>query len=148
MVGVFFVNNWLWTWKSGNYFVYLLCKKWYMTRKEIAKQAIQVYNKVINYYGESKYHDTLPDINLESKIHPKDPQDLIGEYCPIYNEITLYWKNIPSTEVLIRVLVHEYQHYLQSPTWMTRYWNMGHEYGTHPYEVQAWNEEENWVKFV
>jgi hypothetical protein len=42
-----------------------------MTRKEISKQAIQVYNKVINYYGESKYHDTLPDINLESKIHPK-----------------------------------------------------------------------------
>jgi hypothetical protein len=30
---------------------------------------------------------------------------------------------------------------------MTRYWNMGYEYGTHPYEIQAWNEEENWKKF-
>lgn len=119
-----------------------------MTRKEISTQALQFYNKVITHYGESNHHDTIPDINLESKMCPHIPQDAIGEYCPVYNEITLYWKNIPSTEILIRVLIHEYQHYLQSPSWMTRYWNMGYDYGTHPYEVQAWDEEEKWKRFL
>jgi len=34
-------------------------------------------------------------------------------------------------------MVHEYTHYLQDPKWMTRYYNMGYTYKTHPYEIQA-----------
>ena len=121
-----------------------------MTRKEIQKITEKIYNQVIDYYGESNHQDDVPYIAIEDTPYSdsKVPKDLYGEYCSMMNEITLYWKNIPSLEVLIRTLVHEYQHYLQSPSWMTRYYKMGYGYNDHPYEVQAFNEEENWKMFV
>ena len=78
----------------------------------------------------------------------KVDDELYGEYCFMMNEITLYWKNIKNIELLTRTIVHEYQHYLQSPSWFTRYYNMGYNYNDHPYEVKAFNEEETWLKFV
>jgi hypothetical protein len=60
------------------------------------------------------------------------------------NEITIYYNNIGSLEELIRTVIHEYQHYLQSPSWMTRYYKMGYDYSNHPYEIAAYKEEENW----
>ena len=121
-----------------------------MTRNEILEVTEKVYNKVMDYYGESKHHQTPPYIAIEDTPFSDEevPKDLYGEYCSMMNEVTLYWKNIPSLEVLIRTLVHEYQHYLQSPSWMKRYYNLGHTYDTHPYEVAAFNEEENWKTFV
>lgn len=121
-----------------------------MTRKEIQRITEEVYNKVINHYGESKYHEDVPFVAIEDTPYSDAdvPKDLYGEYCGMMNEITLYWKNIPSLEVLIRTLVHEYTHYLQSPSWMKRYYNMGYNYNDHPYEVQAFDEEENWKLFV
>ena len=121
-----------------------------MTRQEIQAVTEEVYNKVIEYYGESKYHKHLPYVSIEDTPYSDDvvPKDLDGDYCHMINEVTLYWKNIPSLEMLIRTLVHEYQHYLQSPQWMVRYYKMGYNYNNHPYEVQAFNEEENWKRFV
>jgi len=121
-----------------------------MTRKEIQQVTEEVYNKVIEKYGESKYHNHLPYVAIEDTPYSDEevPKDLYGEYCSMLNEITLYWKNIPSLEVLIRTLVHEYQHYLQSPSWMKRYYTMGYNYNDHPYEVAAFNEEEKWMEFV
>ena len=36
-----------------------------MTRKEIQAVTEEVYNKVIEYYGESKYHKHLPYVSIE-----------------------------------------------------------------------------------
>jgi hypothetical protein len=120
-----------------------------MNQSEIQKIVFEVYEKITKHYGESKHQKSTPYIVFEdSPYDDADDKDLIGEYCSMMNEIVVYWKNIPSSEVLIRTMVHEYQHYLQSPSWMTRYYNMGYGYNDHPYEVQAYNEEENWVKFV
>ena len=121
-----------------------------MTRKEIQAVTEKVYNKVTKRYGESNHHQTLPYVTIEDTPYSDEevPKELYGEYCSMFNEITLYWKNIPSIEVLIRTLVHEYQHYLQSPSWMTRYYKMGHIYNTHPYEVAAFGEEERWMEFL
>lgn len=121
-----------------------------MTRTEIQTVTEEVYNKVIEYYGESTHHEYVPFVAIEDTPYADEdvPKDLYGEYCSMLNEITLYWKNIPSMEVLIRTLVHEYQHYLQSPAWMTRYYKMGYGYNDHPYEVAAFNEEENWKNFI
>ena len=33
------------------------------------------------------------------------------------------------------------KHYLQSPSWMKRYYDMGYEYNNHPYELEALEEE-------
>ena len=121
-----------------------------MTRKEIQEVTEKVYNNIINKYGESKYHDSLPFVAIEDTPYSDEevPKDLYGEYCAMLNEITLYWKNIPSLEMLARTLVHEYQHYLQSPSWMNRYYKMGYNYNDHPYEVAAFNEEENWMQVI
>lgn len=120
-----------------------------MTQKEIKKIVFEVYEKITKHYGESNHQQSIPYVVFEdSPYDDADDPDLIGEYCSMMNEIVVYWKNISSPEVLIRTMVHEYQHYLQSPSWMTRYYKMGYGYDNHPYEIQAYNEEENWVKFV
>jgi len=121
-----------------------------MTRKEIQQVTEEVYNKVITHYGESNHHTYPPFVAMEDTPYSDEevPKDLYGEYCSMLNEITIYWKNIDSLELLIRTLVHEYQHYLQSRIWMKRYYNMGYNYNDHPYEVAAFNEEENWKLFI
>ena len=55
----------------------------------------------------------------------------------IENSLIIYPNHIHTYDDLIETVIHEYQHYLQSPTWMERYYNMGYDYQTHPYEVQA-----------
>lgn len=103
------------------------------------------FTKVIEKYGVSKFQETTPYLSIEdSPYDDADDPDLIGEYRADLNEIVIYHKNIKSIEELIRTLVHEYQHYLQSPSWMTRYYNMGYSYSDHPYELAAYAEEENW----
>ena len=113
-----------------------------VTRKDIKKHIEKYLPVVENHYGDSKHHSTTPYVYISNDVIG----DVKGEYCYLLNEITVYWKNITSLEELIRTIVHEYQHYLQSPSWMTRYYNMGHDYESHPYEVAAYNEEENWKK--
>lgn len=112
-----------------------------VTVRDIKKYTEKYLNVVEKHYGESKHHSHTPHIYL---CNDKIKEDTKGEYCFLFNEITIYLKNIGSHEELIRVLIHEYQHYLQSPSWFSRYYKMGYEYDNHPYEVAAYKEEENW----
>jgi hypothetical protein len=116
---------------------------------DIEKIINEVFPKVINHYGWSKHFDTTPHIMIEDSPYDDiDDPDSIGEFCSMGNELVIYWKNIKSKEDLIRTIVHEYQHYLQSPIWMKRYYNMGYNYSDHPYEIAAYKEEENWKMFI
>lgn len=120
-----------------------------MKRTEIQSITEKVYEKVVSYYGKSKHFNTTPWVAIEdSPYDDADDADLIGEFCSMGNELVIYWKNIKSKEDLIRTIVHEYQHYLQSPSWMKRYYNMGYGYSNHPYEIAAYKEEENWKNFI
>lgn len=113
-----------------------------MTKDKVDTYCYDILDKVISRYGYSKYHPTVPylvlDGNKKEVIH--------GEYCSVLNEIVIYYLNIESIEQLKRTIIHEYQHYLQSPVWMDRYYKMGHTYQTHPYEIQAYKEEDNWIQ--
>jgi hypothetical protein len=113
-----------------------------VTKQDIAELTSKYIEVVEKYYGESNHQETTPYVCVADC----DFDDIKGEYCHLFNEIIVYWENICSLEELIRVIVHEYQHYLQSPSWMTRYYKMGHSYNSHPYEVAAYAEEENWKK--
>jgi len=113
-----------------------------VTPEELVEITSKVLTEVENTYGFSNYQPSLPHIYLSGD----DIDGTKGEYCFIINEITLYYTNINSMEELIKTLIHEYQHYLQSPSWFTRYYNMGYSYNDHPYEVQAYKEEEKWEK--
>lgn len=108
--------------------------------KEIDILAKNILTIIEKEYGYSKHHICTPYLEIQDDFEI----DSKGEYCYLQNEITIYRNNIRDTEELTRTLIHEYQHYLQSPTWMTRYYIRGHNYLTHPYEIQANREESNW----
>ena len=71
-----------------------------------------------------------------------------AEYDRIDNTIIIYWPKMVDKETIIKSLIHEYQHYLQSSSWMKRYYNMGYNYNNHPYEVAATKAESNWKTFA
>jgi len=114
--------------------------------KSVKKFVDTNYRKVIKYYGVSKFYDTTPYIIIKNR----DPfrKESLAEHCWIDNEIILYAFNLTSEKDIIQALIHEYQHYLQSPTWYKRYYLLGHSYNGHPYEIQARKEEENWLKVL
>lgn len=122
-----------------------------MSKKEVTELAIYYLHAISEHYGESKFHDTTPHLSIEDSPFDEsnEQHDGFGEYSFDYmNELIVYWKNITSEEDLIRTLVHEYTHYLQSPSWYKRYYHMGYGYNTHPYEVSAFKAEEDWAKFL
>jgi hypothetical protein len=64
------------------------------------------------------------------------------------NEISIYYPNMKSKKMVIQTLIHEYIHYLQSPIWFKRYYNMGHDYVSHPYEKEAISFEKDYKLFM
>ena len=127
-----------------------------MKLKTIQKIVQEVYPKIEKYYGFSKFQECTPYIDYETSIYSRlsgednmeGEQNPDAEYCSMENAIFIYYPKMKSKKHLIETLVHEYQHYLQSPSWMKRYYNMGYNYNDHPYEVAAYDEEKNWKKFV
>lgn len=121
----------------------------YMNKGDITHLVHKYFDKISSYYGDSKFQSETPWLVIEdSPYSDSDDSDLIGEYCSMHNELIVYWKNIKSTEDLVRTLIHEYQHFLQSPSWMTRYYKMGYGYNNHPYEVIAYTKENEYKLFI
>ena len=130
-----------------------------MTLKDIKNIVNEVYPKIEKYYGYSKFFpEVTPYIEYETSIYGRlsgeEDDGSMGEESPdaefdrIDNSIVIYYPKIKSKRHIVETLVHEYQHYLQSPLWMKRYYTMGYNYNDHPYEVQAYNEEKNYKLFI
>lgn len=119
-----------------------------MHLKTTRRLAEKYLENCIDVYGHSKFHESTPYLEFQPYVHSVYTEDdnPHAEYIFDYNTIVLYYKNLKDAEDLARTIVHEYQHYLQSPSWMTRYYNMGYSYSDHPYEVAAYSEENNWKK--
>ena len=119
-----------------------------MNKKEVERLAEKYLDRTIDLLGESKYHPHTPYLVVEYSPESTGVDNLWkGEFEPEDNEIIIYTKNITSKSDLAKTIVHEYAHYLQDPKWMTRYYNMGYTYNTHPYEKQAFLMEDlNWFK--
>ena len=126
-----------------------------MKLKTIQKIVNEVYPKIEKYYGFSNFHECTPYIDYENSIYARlsgddnmeGEQNPDAEYCSMENTIFIYYPKMKSKKLIIETLVHEYQHYLQSPSWMTRYYKMGYDYNNHPYELAATAEEKNWKTF-
>lgn len=76
---------------------------------------------------------------------PKDEHErfIRGAYYSEDNKIHVYHVNCKTINDIIKTIIHEYTHYLQS---MKKYWEMykTHYYSTHPYERQADRNEEKY----
>ena len=64
-----------------------------------------------------------------------------AEYDHDENVISIFYPKMRSKQHVIMSLIHEYTHYLQSPSWHKRYYTMGYNYFNHPYEVAALEAE-------
>ena len=122
-----------------------------MMIKQIANK---IYPQIKEYYGVGKLPP--PTIEIHKNIYARfsgepemeggDPAE--AEYDYKENKIFLYSDFINCNEDIIRGIIHEYVHYLQSESWMKRYYNMGYSYENHPYEISAKKAEENWKTFA
>mgnify|MGYP003625559606 FL=1 len=130
-----------------------------MKLEEIQQIVEEVYPKIEKHYGYSKFlTETTPYIEYETSIYGRlsgeEDDGTFGEQTPhaefdrIDNSIVIYYPKMEDREHIVQTLVHEYQHYLQSPSWMKRYYDMGYDYHNHPYEVAAYNEEINYKLFI
>jgi len=114
-----------------------------MDLSKVKKIVEEILPKVVDKYGFSKFAECTPYVEYERMTHGDTPH---AEYDNITNSIIIYYPKMRSKKQIIQTLIHEYQHYLQSPSWMTRYYRMGYRYDNHPYEIAAYNEEVNWNK--
>ncbi len=125
-----------------------------MDNNQILKIANRVYPKIRDYYGAGKrsfppieiHRNIFARLSGEPEMEGDDPAE--AEFDRKSNKIFLYSDYINNAEDIIRGIIHEYVHFLQSGSWMNRYYKMGYKYDNHPYEISAKKEEENWKKFA
>ncbi len=116
----------------------------------------KIYPSIKKYYGKSKFNLNPPKVKTHYNIYARITgiDEAEGECSPHAeferetNTIWVYFPEMIDKKMIIKTLIHEYIHYLQSPTWMKRYYKMGYEYDNHPYEISAKKEENNWKTFA
>jgi hypothetical protein len=125
-----------------------------MDKNQILKIANKVYPNIRAYYGLGKkeyppievYRNIFARLSGEPDMEGDDPAE--AEFDRKTNKLFIYSDFNDSVEDVIRGVIHEYVHYLQSGSWMKRYYSMGYTYGNHPYEIDAKKAEEDWKLFV
>ena len=90
------------------------------------------------------YSDIFARLNSTSAI---DEYDSYAEYSWSKNKIYLYTNHLNSEEDVIRSLIHECVHSNQLYDIYEAYYECDLDYDTHPYEIEAEYEEENWKKY-
>jgi hypothetical protein len=125
-----------------------------MESKKILQIANKVYPNIRAYYGLGKkeyppievHKNIFARLSGEPDMEGDDPAD--AEFDRKENKLFIYSDFNDSVEDVIRGVIHEYIHYLQSGSWMKRYYSMGYTYGNHPYEIDAKKAEEDWKLFI
>lgn len=119
-----------------------------MTTKTKIKKIEKVFDWCVKYYGKSKYYKTYPTLIVNySKKNTYHGEFYIDETdCDdIEVNLIVYINMLRTTEELVKTVVHEYQHYLQHPSWLTRYYHTK-KYCDNPYELLAELEAQTVLK--
>ena len=117
------------------------------------KEIKDIVNKV--YPIIAKDYNCNAKVELYSNIYERlnsipaiDEHESYAEYSWSHNKIYLYTDNLNSEEDIIRSLIHECVHSTQSyEIYEAYYTECNLDYDTHPYEIEAEYEEENWKKY-
>lgn len=107
-----------------------------MNRKEIEVVARLTLDWCIAHYGLSKYHHGQ-GVLLEIEHLCNDAPHIYGEFDTDEVMIVIYAGRNRSIPCLVNTIIHEYQHYLQPPTWITRYSAVYGDGLDNPYEQIA-----------
>ena len=116
---------------SSNIFSYIyIVNKKDMTEQQVQKIINEVYPKIEKHYGYSKFipectpyvethYNIYADIVVNQKLKVRKINVML-KFDRTDNSIVIYYPNMKSRNIYSNPLVHEYQHYLQSPSWFKR----------------------------
>jgi hypothetical protein len=128
-----------------------------MTTDEIYQIIDYAYPKIQKYYGKGKRD--YPSIELHRDIYARLSGDeeqrgehsstTKAEYDEVTNVIYIYYPNMVNEESVLRSLIHEYTHYKQNITTLSKkYHAMKYTYDTDPHEIEAHKNEKDWHLFI
>ena len=89
------------------------------TIKELENIGEKVINWCMDKFGLSKHYNDYPYVEIDM-VETDNP---LGEFISDNNEIIIYPNAIDNMNDFISTVIHEYTHYMQSPSWYTRYLN-------------------------
>jgi len=107
-----------------------------LTRKRSA-QIHGIFRKIVETFGQSKHYNWLPSLVLYvDESASWNGMWLYGDFDFEDKCITINVASHRTLRQLVSTILHEYKHYLQSPTWYTRH-EAAYRYAEHPYEHEA-----------
>ena len=93
------------------------------------------------------YSDIFERLNCIPAIEEEEEEEYYAEYSWDTNKIYLYANHLGDEEDVIRSLIHECVHSNQCYELYEALYKCDLDYDTHPYEIEAEYEEENWKKY-
>ena len=121
-----------------------------MNKDKISKVVDKVYPQIVNKLGGKQakiklHHDIYERLGaINNEEFSENPS---AEYDYSDKTIYLFYTSIDSTEEIIKSLLHEHTHSMQSKKLFKLIYECGHIYSTHPYEKQAKKAELNWKEY-
>ena len=121
-----------------------------MNKDKISKVVGKVYPQIVKKLGGKQakiklHHDIYERLGaINNEEFSENPS---AEYNYGDKTIYLYYSAIDSTEEIIKSLLHEHTHSMQSKKLFKLIYECGHVYSTHPYEKQAKKAELKWKEY-
>jgi|TARA_R110000765_G_scaffold3081_2_gene9702 hypothetical protein len=121
-----------------------------MNKDKISKVVDKVYPQIVKKLGGKQakiklHHDIYERLGaINNEEFSENPS---AEYNYSDKTIYLYYSAIDSTEEIIKSLLHEHTHSMQSKKLFKLIYECGHVYSTHPYEKQAKKAELKWKEY-
>mgnify|MGYP003681127262 CR=1 FL=1 len=120
-----------------------------MVQQNIKNIINEVYPTIAEDYScnaKVELHDNIYS-RLSGISGMSGEDNACAEYDWSENKIYIYTINMDSEEQVIRSLIHECVHSVQNKELFDAYYETPLTYFTHPYEIEAHYEEENWEKY-
>lgn len=111
--------------------------------KKRDRQLHTAFDLMVEHYGKSKFYSRLPILKTfydPSALYKN--RQVMGDFeAPFppqfpHAEIWINFASCTNMRSAVKVIIHEYMHYLQSPSWYTRYLRT-YGYDENPYEIEA-----------
>ena len=121
-----------------------------MKQEEITK----IENKVYTLICADNNSTALVDFHYNIYERLSGEKGMTGEvqahaeYDWSTDKIYIYTSKMNSVEDIIRSLIHECVHSRQLKCTFDSFYENGHTYDTHPYEIEARNAEEEWEIYL
>jgi len=120
-----------------------------MNRIKVKNIVDKVYHKIYSDYNSNAVVELHRNIyeRLSGIKGMNGSACAQAEYDWCKNKIYIYTSKMFNEEDIIRSLIHECVHSTQCKELFDKYYEDGANYSTHPYEIEASEQEDNWNKY-